>query len=471
MWSGSTDTRPRPNARRAHDPPGPRARYPGEFVVRLASDRLQLFSTMAQAGDVSRIRIGPQPVVQLLHPDDIRRVLVEEQRNFTKGRALERTESLLGKGLLTSEDPLHRRQRRLMQPAFHRDRIATYADVMTAHARRMAASWSHGRELDAHAEMMRLTLAIAGRALFDADVEGDAQDVAEVMELSLRMFNYTILPLGILLERAPLSWVRRLRRSRKRMDALIYRIIEQRRRSGAAHDDVMSLLMAAHDGEQDGRMTDRQLRDEVVTLLMAGHETTANWLTWTWYLLATNPEVERQLHEELDTVLRGRVPSFDDIPRLPMTRAILAESLRIYPPAWALERVAQTDFEAGGYVIRRGTIVIMCQYLVHRDPRWWPEPLRFDPARWTPAREWARPKFAYFPFGGGARMCIGEHFAWTEAMLVLTTLAQRFRVRYVGLGEPRPEALVTLRPRGGLRVCLEARAASCDAASTSRRCT
>lgn len=424
----------------------------------MATDKLGLFSDMAHYGDVTQIRIGPQSVALLMDPDDIRRVLVTQQRHFIKGRALERTELLLGKGLLTSEGELHLRQRRLVQPAFHRERLAGYGAVMTRYAQRTAASWRHEQSLDVHEAMMRLTLAIAGRTLFDADVEGDAHAIAEVMHLSLRMFNYSILPLGNLLEHAPLTWVRELRRARRRMDALIFRLIEERRRGGVDRGDLLSMLLAARDAEGDGTgMNDAQLRDEIITLLMAGHETTANWLTWTWYVLATHPQVESRLHAELDAALGGRPPSVDDIARLPFTRSVLAESLRLYPPAWALERRALADFEAGGYRIRKGAIVVMSQYLVHRDPRLWPDPLRVDPGRWTPEQEAARPKFAYFPFGAGTRICIGEHFAWTEAMLVLATLAQRWRVRYASVGAPVPEPLVTLRPRGGLWVRLERR--------------
>ncbi|HEU4643593.1 MAG TPA: cytochrome P450, partial [Gemmatimonadaceae bacterium] len=439
--------------------PGPRASYPGELIVRLRRNRLAFFGEMARHGDVTRIHLGPQPIALLMHPDDIRRVLVTEQRNFLRGRAVERTELLLGKGLLTSEGELHLRQRRLMQPAFHRERIAAYGSVMAAYARRLADSWRDGQVLDAHAAMMQLALAIAGRTLFDADVEGEARVVAEVMERSLRMFSMAVLPLGRALASLPLPWVREFHRARGHMDALIFRLIAERRaRSDVEHPDLLSLLLAARDAEGDGGgMDDRQLRDEIVTLLMAGHETTANWLTWTWYLLARHPHVEACLHAELDDVLRGRPPEPDDVARLPYTRNVLSESLRLYPPAWALERRAIADFEAGGHRIRKGTQVIVSQYLVHRDPRWWHEPERFDPTRWAEPADATRPKFAYFPFGAGTRLCIGEHFAWMEAALVLATLAQRWRLRYARSQPPVPEPLITLRPRGGLPVLLERR--------------
>ena len=445
-------------SRAAATPPGPRPRYPGHFFKAIATDKLGLFADMAACGDVTQISIGPQRLVLLMHPDDIKRVLVTQQRSFTKGRSLERTETLLGKGLLTSEGEYHLRQRRLVQPAFHRERLVSYASTMVEYTHRMEMAWRDGELRDAHGDMMRLALAIAGRTLFDVDVERDAHDVEEAMDLSLRMFNYSILPLGTLLEYAPLSWVRDLHGARRRMDALIFRLIAERRADGTDRGDLLSMLIAARDAEGDGAgMTDRQLRDEIVTLLMAGHETTANALTWSWYLLSQHPDVEAELHAELDRVLGGRAPTVDDLPRLTYTRAVLAESMRLRPPAWTLERSAQEDFEAGGYTIKRGAIVLMSQYLVHRDPRWWNEPERFDPGRWTAEPQPERPKFSYFPFGAGTRMCVGEHFAWMEGTLVLATLAQRWKLRYESVDAPVLEPLVTLRPRDGLPVRVRAR--------------
>lgn len=437
-------------------PPGPRPRYPGEFLKLLATDKLQLFRLMAEHGDVTQIRIGPRHVTLLMHPDDIRRVLVTDQRAFTKGRSLDRTKKLLGEGLLTSENDFHLRQRRLVQPAFHRERFAAYATTMVEHADRAQSRWRHGETRDVHADMMHLTLAIAGSTLFDADIESNARDVEEAMELSLRMFNYAILPGGQLLEHVPLPWVRRLRAARKRMDALIFRLIAERRDAGVDRGDLLSMLIAARDAEGDGGgMTDQQLRDEVVTLLMAGHETTANALTWSWHLLSQHPGVEAKLHAELEQVLGHQAPSAANLSQLTYTRAVMAESMRLRPPAWILERSARDDFEIGGYTIARGATVLMPQYLVHRDRRWWGENAdRFDPDRWAPELQAARPKFAYFPFGAGTRICVAEHFAWMEGTLVLATIAQQWRMQYESAAEPVLEPLVTLRPRGGLRMRL-----------------
>jgi cytochrome P450 len=434
--------------------PGPRSRYPGQFLVTLATDKLALFGGMARNGDVSQIRIGPRRVVLLSHPDDIQVMLVGKQRSFAKGRALDATKVLLGEGLLTSEGEHHLRQRRLIQPAFHKERLASYGASMTELANRMQQGWHANERFDVHEQMMRVTLAIAGRTLFDADVDRDAHDVAEALELSLRMFNHAILPMGALLEYAPIPWVRELHRSRRRMDALIHRLIEERRAEARDRGDLLSMLISARDDEGDHTgMSDKQLRDELITLMLAAHETTANALTWTWYLLSQNPAAEATMHAELDRVLGGRLPTAADLPRLPYTRQVMAESMRIYPPAWAVERRALEDVEIGGYTIRKDTVVIACQYFVHRDPRWWSEPERFRPERWAePAKD--RPKFAYFPFGAGTRICIGEHFAWMEGTLVLATIAQRWRLLYDAPAAPVPEPLVTLRPRNGLAMRL-----------------
>ncbi len=442
--------------RPSSEPPAPRPRHFGEFLRLIATDKLELFRRMAQTGDVTQIRIGPRRVVLLMHPDDIKRVLVTQQRAFNKGRSLSRTKTLLGEGLLTAEGEFHLRQRRLVQPAFHRERFSAYGETMARYAARAHANWRDGEVRDMHADMMHLTLAIAGKTLFDADIEKDAKDVEHAMELGLRMFKYAILPGGQILEHLPLPWVRRLHASRARMNALIYRLIAERRAEGADRGDLLSMLITARDEEGDATgMTDQQLRDEVVTLLMAGHETTANALTWSWHLLSRHPEVEAKLHAELAAVLAGRTPSPADLPRLTYTRAVMAESMRLRPPAWTLERGALEDFEAGGFIIRKGATVLMPQYLVHRDPRWWGNDAdRFDPDRWSVEQQATRPKFAYFPFGAGTRICVAEHFAWMEGTLVLAEIAQRWRMLYEEPEPPVLEPLVTLRPKGGLRMRL-----------------
>lgn len=440
-------------------PPGPRQRYPGYFIRRLATDRLGLFAEMARHGDVTQIMVRPGlPVVLLMNPDDIQRLLVGEQRSFLKGPSLGLTRELLGNGLLTNEGDSHLRQRRLVQPAFHRERIAAYGTIMTDLTEQTIGRWRDGTTIDLHEEMMHLTLAVACRAFFDADVEEEARAIGEALDLSLRLFGYGILPFGMLVQHLPLPWVRRMHRARAEMDQFIQRLIQERRDSAADRGDLLSMLIAARDMESDGGgMTDRQLRDEIVTLMMAGHETTANALTWTGFLLSRNPEVEEKLHREVDDVLDGRLPEVSDLPRLTYTRAVLSESMRLFPPAWILERLSVADFKAGGYTIPRGSLILASQFLVHRDPRWWPNPMRFDPERWLEAEPRPRPRFSYFPFGGGTRICVGEHFAWMEGTLVLATIASRWRMRYERNDDPVPEPLVTLRPKDGLPMRLMAR--------------
>jgi cytochrome P450 len=274
----------------------------------------------------------------------------------------------------------------------------------------------------------------------------------------MALFPRFMLPFFDLIRRLPLPSNRQADQARQRLDSLMYRIIQERRASGIDKGDLLSMLLLAQDEEGDGSgMTDQQLRDEVLTLLLAGHETTANALTWTWYLLSQHPAAEAQLHTELDTVLAGRLPTVDDLLQLRYTRMVLAESMRLYPPAWIIGRRAVQDYEVGGYVIPARSIVIVCPYLMHRDPRYYPEPEVFDPQRWAPEAEAARPKFAYFPFGGGARQCIGEGFAWMEGTLLIATLAQQWQMRLVP-GHPvalRP--LITLRPKHGMRMVLHTR--------------
>ncbi len=409
-------------------------------------------------GDVARFRMGPVELYLLSRPEWIRDVLVTHAASFHKGRGLERAKRLLGEGLLTSEDPLHLRQRRMMQPAFHAQRIAGYADAMVALADRASARWTPGETRDVALEMSRLALAIVGRTLFDADVESEADEIGAALTTALELFGRTFtLPFFELLDRLPLPMNRRFDRAKARIDATIARLVAERRRApGGA--DLLSLLVAASDVEGDGgRMTDAQVRDEAITIFLAGHETTANALAWTWYLLSQNPEAEARLHAEVDAVLGGRRPSAADLPRLPWTEMVLAESMRLYPPAWIIGRRAIEPYSVGGYDVPRGSIVVACQWVTHRDPRWFPEPERFDPERFLPEAKEARPRFAYFPFGGGRRVCIGEGFAWMEGVLVLAAIARRWRLRLAPGQEIVPAPSITLRPRDGIRMTLERR--------------
>jgi len=385
-------------------------------------------------------------------------VLVTNNRNFVKSRGLQMAKRFLGESLLTSEGDFHRRQRRLAQPAFHRQRINGYAEVMSEYAGRTRGRWHHGETLDLWQEMMRLTLAIVGKTLFDADVEAEAPQIGAALTDVMQLFERITNPFGGLLQKLPLPGNYRWLRAKQRLDETIYRIINDRRASGEDRGDLLSMLLLAQDEEGDGgSMNNQQLRDEAMTLFVAGHETTANALTWTWYLLSQNPEAEAKLHEEIDAILGGALPTADDVVRLRYTEMIFAESMRLYPPAWILGRRVLSDYEVGGYTIPANSIVLMSPWVMHRDPRYYPEPHKFDPERWTPEAREARPKFAYFPFGGGPRVCIGEQFAWMEGALLISAIAQKWSLRLAPGHQVEPRAMITLRPRYGMRMISEAR--------------
>jgi len=422
-------------------------------------DSLAFLTRIARThGDVARFRMGPVELHLINRPEWIRDVLVTHAAAFHKGRGLERAKRLLGEGLLTSEDPVHLRQRRMMQPAFHAQRIAGYAEAMAALVDRAASRWTAGETRDVSVEMARLTLAIVGRTLFDADVESEADEIGAALTTALGLFGRTFtLPYFELLDRLPLPMNRRFDRAKARIDATIARLIAERRRAPGG-GDLLSLLVSASDTEGDGRgMSDAQVRDEAITIFLAGHETTANALAWTWYLLARNPAAEARLHAEVDAVLGGRAPTAADLPRLPWTEMVLAESMRLYPPAWIIGRRAVEPYAVGGFDVPAGSIVVVSQWVTHRDPRWFPDPERFDPERFLPAAKEARPRFAYFPFGGGPRVCIGEGFAWMEGVLALAAIARRWRLRLAPGQEIVPAPSITLRPRDGIRMLLERR--------------
>jgi cytochrome P450 len=429
-------------------------------LLAIRGDRVSFLSKLkADHGDVVCFHIATQAVWLLSHPEHIRDVLVVNQKKFMKGRGIQMMKQLLGEGLLTSEGEFHLRQRRMVQPAFHRQRVASYATSMVEDARRMRERWAAlpaGAELEMSQEMMRLTLVIAGRTLFDADVEEDASEVGQALTDLMAIAERIPNPLAGVLALLPLPSNRRFEKARQRLDDIIYGIIRERRASNVDRGDFLSMLLMAQDEEGGtGSMTDSQVRDEALTIFLAGHETTATALTWTWYLLSQHPEAEAKLHAELDEVLRGRLPTFEDLPKLRYAEMVFAEAMRLYPPVWIIGRRALVDHEIDGYQIKAGDLTLHSQYLVHHDPRWFPEPDKFIPERWTPELKEARPKFSYFPFGGGTRTCIGEAFAWMEASLVIATLAQQWKPRLVQGHLVEPRALITLRPKHGMKMYLE----------------
>ncbi|HEY6390672.1 MAG TPA: cytochrome P450 [Bryobacteraceae bacterium] len=421
---------------------------PIQFLMRVAREY----------GDLSYFRLANQDVYLVNHPDFVREILVANQGNFTKSRMLQRGRVLLGDGLLTSEGSFHVRQRRLVQPAFHRDRLAAYAQVMSESAVRMRERWADGGALEVSEEMMRMTLSIVGKTLFSADIESEASEIGEALTTVLKMFQMLMMPFSEYFEKLPLPSVRRFEKARARLDQTIYGLIRERRKSGEDAGDLLSMLLLAQDEDAaGGGMTDVQVRDEALTLFLAGHETTANALTWTWYLLSQNPECEARLHREIDSVLAGRVPEMADLPQLRYTEMVFAEAMRLYPPAWAIGRMSKAAFELGGIEIGAKSICILSPYVLQRDARWFPDPERFDPERWTAEARESRPKFSYFPFGGGARVCIGERFAWMEGVLVLAAVAQRWKLRLDPAQRVETLPLITLRTKYGMRMTAVAR--------------
>jgi len=413
-------------------------------------------------GDCVPFTLGPQPILFLNHPDYFNQVLVVDHRNFVKAPGMERAKGLLGEGLLTSEGDLHHRQRRLAQPAFHRQRLGTYGSVMTEYARRMREEWHNGQTVDIAQEMMRLTLSVVAKTLLGADVEGEVDAIGEALSVSIQHFFHIRLPFVSMLEKLlpplfPTSG-EQFAHARTRLETIVFRIIAEHRACGEDRGDLLSMLMLAKETEGDGgSMTDTQLRDEAMSILLAGHETTATALTWTWYLISRHPDVETTWHAELTRVLQGRPPTVKDLSQLPYTEMLLAESMRLYPPVWLIGRRALKSYTIDPETLPQNGLILMSPYVIHHDARYFPEPEVFDPTRWTPEAKAARPKLAYCPFGAGPRQCIGEGFAWMEGMLLLATLAQRWRMRLTPGHQVRLQPLVTLRAKGGIPMILEER--------------
>jgi cytochrome P450 len=402
-------------------------------------------------------------------PDCIESVLVTQHNNFEKSKDYRALRRVLGNGLLTSEGDFWRRQRKLVQPAFHQARIASYAEVMVAYTERMLATWEDGQKIsgglasepasiDVHEAMMRLTLDIVAKTLFDTDVSREAEDVGTALQFLMSKFFRQAAFALLLPSFVPIPTTQQLRRAVKQLDKVIYEIIRRRHASETSSDDLLSVFLEAQDDEGI-RMTDRQLHDEIMTLFLAGHETTANALSWTWLLLGQHPDVEEKLAEELRRVLGGRSPTMADLPRLTYTDMVLKEAMRLYPPVWVIGRRALAPFRLGEYELPAGTNVLMSQRITHRDPRYFPEPERLDPGRWkaTDPRNLSLPRFAYFPFGGGPRVCVGAGFATMEAALLLATIAQRFKLTLVPGQTIVPLPSVTLRPKSGIRMFLYTR--------------
>lgn len=436
--------------------PGPTRHLPGTFLFRMRRNPLAFMVQMAkQYGDVVHFQVGSQHFFLLNHPDYIKEVLVTQDRSFMKGEALQRTKRLLGEGLLTSEGDFHRRQRRIIQPIFNHSRLQGYGEVMSQCVARITDRWRTGDVFDISAEMNRLALMITGNILFGMDVDNVAGDVRESLNAIVNIFSIMLLPFSDFLEYLPLPGFVRARRAQKNLDTILFRIIEDAR-TRQEDSTLISLLLNARDEDGSG-MSDQQIRDEAMTLFLAGHETTANALSWTWHLLAQHPNVEEKLCAELDTVLGGRMPLAEDMDRLPYSSMVLMESMRLYPPAWVIGRRALEDVVIGSYFIPADSIVAVSPYIAHHDPRFYHDPERFDPERWTREERAQRPAYSYLPFGGGSRLCIGKNLAMMEGILLLAAIAQQWTLRIVPGQRVKMQPAITLRMKNGLRVVLHHR--------------
>ena len=416
-----------------------------------------LFQHLAETyGDIAHYKIGWNHIVFLNHPDYVREVLVVQNENFIKERTVRRSKMLLGEGMITSEGAKHRVQRQVAQPAFHRQRIPEYAAAIVREATRVRDNWSDGETRDISIEMMHLTLNIVAETLFATNLRAEVNELADAINSIMRLYNFLVmLPAAEWLVHMRPPGLAAFLRARRRIDAVVYRMIEAHRREKSDRGSLLDLMLAASpDRSAD---SERSLRDQVITIFLAGYETVANALAWTWYLLSQNPACERRFHEEIDRELRGRFPNYEDLPRLQYVEMVLAESMRLYPPAWAMGRCALRDFQLGEFFLPANTTVLISQFVLHRDARFFPDPLRFDPERFTPGAKARRAKFTYFPFGAGARQCIGESFAWMEGVLLLATLGQKWKLSLVPGHPVEPQPLITLRPRYGMKMIVQAR--------------
>ena len=411
-----------------------------------------------QFGDIAHYKLGPLHVYQLNHPELVRQILVERPEKFHKARLIKRAfRPFAGEGLVTSDGALWKQQRKLMQPAFHHRQLAAYADVMVAHAVRMMDSFVDGESRDIGAEMTKLTLGIVVKSLFGADLPREASQVSRSMLVILDAANQRLSSVLRVPSWIPTGRNLRERRALAELDAMLQILIRTRRASGDGHDDLLSVLLAAVDEDSGARMSDQQLRDEMMTLFLAGHETTANALTWTLYLLSRHPDVDTKLFDELQRVLADRVPSVSDLPKLHYTEMVIREALRLYPPAPGLAREPIEDVTIGGYNVPKGSLVSANTYAIQRDSRFFADPEGYDPDRFAPGWEERIPRYAYLPFGAGPRVCIGSGFAIMEARMILATVAQRYKLSLETDETIRPIQLVTLRPSRPVRMRLDRR--------------
>lgn len=452
--------------RRPH-PPGPLGKWPQGVLKQFQEQPLEAMMAMfREYGDAIRFRAMLNFYGYLFfHPAHYQHILQDNNRNYTKmpHPSLSLLRPVVGNGLLTSDGDFWRRQRRLAAPAFHRKRIAAFATTMTTATEAMLETWhtlaKDGRPLDVNEAMMHLTLEIVGKTLFSIDLTREADTVGEAFAVvNEEIAHLTSIPFADIGLKIPfLPTTRRINKNTAVLTQIVHGIIQERRQSGLETEDLLGMLMAARDEDSGEGMSDQQLHDEVMTIMLAGHETTAVALAWTFYLLSEHPAVRAELEAEVDGVLNGRLPTMDDMPNLPYTTMVLEESMRLYPPAYAIARWGHKEDEVGGYYLPKNAVITTSPYVTHRHPEFWDDPEQFDPQRFTPERKAERPRYAYLPFGGGPRICIGNSFAMTEATLLLASIVQRYRLSLVPGTRVALEPLITLRPKGHLMMTLTPR--------------
>ncbi|MBZ5859377.1 cytochrome P450 [Flavihumibacter profundi] len=439
-------------------PPGPKPKFLLGHLFSFRKDSIGFLRNIAKEyGDIVHFKIGPLRIVLLNHPDFIKEVLSVKHQNFVKGRPMEMAKELLGEGLLTSEGEFHKRHSRIIQPAFRRNMIESYAPAVTEYATRLMNGWEDGMEVEIKEEMTKMSIAIAGKALFNADIEKEAPEIDQALEAASSLAGRIALPFSEWLLKLPIPDTRRFLKAKARLDNTINRMVDERRGNKMDNGDLVSLLLRTQDENNGGGMSDQQVRDEAMTLFLTAFDTTSTALTWTWYLLSQNPEAESELHEELDRVLDNRLPTADDIAQLKYTRMVLGESMRIFPPSYLIPRQAVEDFPIDNYIIPGGTIILMSPYLIHHDARFHPDPEKFNPHAWDKHSNGLHAKYEYFPFSRGPRSCIGEPFAWMQGILVLAAIAQSWRIKMVPDHPVELLQRINLRPRYGLKMTIHRR--------------
>ncbi|MGZ5550432.1 MAG: cytochrome P450 [Nitrososphaeraceae archaeon] len=441
-------------------PPGPKDLFPYAIVRKFLRDPLKMLTTISQTyGDISHFKFGKQDVYFFNHPNYIEEVLVTHYKNFIKSRGLQVSKRLLGSGLLTSEGDYHDKQRRLIQPTFYPKRINSYAEVMIKKTLNLCDNWKEGSVLDIHKEMTRLTLEIISKAVLGYDIKPEDDEIGDSLLTCMKYFNRLLMPFGELIEKIPILPINKgFQKAKRNLDSIVFRMINEHRmklekNEKKDNDLLFTLLQAQDDSADSGKMSDQQLRDEVMTIFLAGHETTANALTWTFYLISEHPEIDERLQKEIYSIVGNKIDiSFDDIQKLEYTTKVLTESMRLYPPAWALGRQAINDCKIGKYIIPSGSIILMSQYVMHRNPLYFPEPNTFYPDRWTDEFKKKLPRFSYFPFGGGIRSCVGEPFAWMESILISAIINRLWKMNSIPSNKVILKPLITLRSKYGMHM-------------------